>query len=561
MLRGALLSVAVLLAGIMLLGLSGWFITATGLAGLAGVGIAFDVFRPSAGIRLLALGRAAGRYGERLLTHDATLRALAGLRVTLLRARMRADWETLGRLRPGPALTRLTADIDALDGAALRLALPVAAGLGVLLATAAGLWWLTHWSLALIILAQGAAAAVVLARLGRRSLAPSMRAERRGQALLRGTVAMLRGQVDMAVHGGLQARLSLLLARGRGLERAAARLERMSERADAGLGVVTAVAVTLLLLRGGMLVEAGRLGAAAAAVPVFAALALQEAVALIRPGMSGLGAMADAARRAMAPPEAGAETPPDPAPFPAPAPAVIPGGGAQGAGLVLERIALARPGADLPVLENVSLRVAPGETVALTGPSGGGKSTLLLIAAGVLAPQRGEVRIDGRPVAAWDEPALRGRLAMLPQRSQLLAGTVAENLALAGGHADAAEMEAVLEAVALAPVLAPRGGMAARLGEGGAGLSGGETRRLALARVLLRRPSILLLDEPTEGLDPATAARVLDGIRRIRPAAAILCAAHRPEEKLWADRVFPLSSCDKAGSLDSGQSANSRNGA
>ena len=90
MARGAALAVTVLLMGVALLGLSGWFITATGLAGLAGIGIAFNVFQPSAGVRLLALGRTAARYGERLLTHDATLRALAALRVDLLRRQARA---------------------------------------------------------------------------------------------------------------------------------------------------------------------------------------------------------------------------------------------------------------------------------------------------------------------------------------------------------------------------------------------------------------------------------------------------------------------------------------
>ena len=116
MVRGAALSVVVLLMGAALLGLSGWFITATGVAGLAGLGIAFDVFRPSAGVRFLALGRTAARYGERLLTHDATLRALAALRVTLLRRHAGADARALMGLRSESVLTRIVSDVDALDG-------------------------------------------------------------------------------------------------------------------------------------------------------------------------------------------------------------------------------------------------------------------------------------------------------------------------------------------------------------------------------------------------------------------------------------------------------------
>merc|ERR1712025_419406 len=107
--------------GAALLGLSGWFVTAAGLAGIAGIGIGFDMFRPSAGVRFLALGRAAARYGERVLTHDATLRALTALRVSLLRGQARRDARGLARLRGETALTRIVADVDALDGLALRV--------------------------------------------------------------------------------------------------------------------------------------------------------------------------------------------------------------------------------------------------------------------------------------------------------------------------------------------------------------------------------------------------------------------------------------------------------
>ena len=143
MARGALLSVLVLVMGAALLGLSGWFITATGVAGLAGIGIAFDVFRPSAGVRLLALGRTAARYGERVLTHDATLRALAVLRVDLLRRQAGQGARALMRLRGEAALTRIVADVDALDGLVLRLFLPALAALATHALAFAMLAWLS----------------------------------------------------------------------------------------------------------------------------------------------------------------------------------------------------------------------------------------------------------------------------------------------------------------------------------------------------------------------------------------------------------------------------------
>jgi ABC-type transport system involved in cytochrome bd biosynthesis fused ATPase/permease subunit len=121
--RGALLALLVLLMGSALLGLSGWFITAAGMAGLAGIGIAFDVFRPSAGVRFLALGRTAARYGERLLTHDATLRAIAALRIDLLRRQLGRGIRAMETLRSEAMLTRIVSDVDALDGIVLRLLL------------------------------------------------------------------------------------------------------------------------------------------------------------------------------------------------------------------------------------------------------------------------------------------------------------------------------------------------------------------------------------------------------------------------------------------------------
>ena len=235
----------------------------------------------------------------------------------------------------------------------------------------------------------------------------------------------------------------------------------------------------------------------------------------------------------------------DTAPRPdAPGPAPRPDPAAPA--LEMQEVVLRSPGGDRPVLAGLSLRVAAGEVVALTGPSGGGKSTVLHLAAGLIAPDGGRVLLWGSPAAAWPEAALRARLALLPQRSALLRGTLLQALAIARPHLDRAEAAAVLEAVALSDVVARIGGLDAPLGDGGAGLSGGEARRLALARVLLRRPALLLLDEPTEGLDDSTARAVLSGIRRFLPDAAILMASHRAAERGFAMRCVKIDNSDVA---------------
>jgi ATP-binding cassette subfamily C protein CydC len=176
--RGALLALLVLLMGSALLGLSGWFITAAGMAGLAGIGIAFDVFRPSAGVRFLALGRTAARYGERLLTHDATLRAIAALRIDLLRRQLGRGIRAMETLRSEAMLTRIVSDVDALDGIILRLLLPTLAALLTHAIVFVALGWLAGWTIAATILILYVPfATITLVWLARRALTPSRLAE------------------------------------------------------------------------------------------------------------------------------------------------------------------------------------------------------------------------------------------------------------------------------------------------------------------------------------------------------------------------------------------------
>lgn len=499
MARGAALSVLVLLMGAALLGLSGWFVTATGLAGLAGIGIAFDVFRPSAGVRFLALGRTAARYGERLLTHDATLRALAALRVDLLRRLARLDGRALSRLRGEQVLTRIVADVDALDGLVLRLLLPGMAALAAHLLIFAALAWLLGWPVALAILAGTLpAAALILWRLARRGLRPSTDAENGSQALRRGLIDTIRDREAVILSGRLAEQEERLLAHDAAARGAMAALDRAERDAGRALSLLVALVAAAALVAGGWLLSLGVLDPAKAAIGFFVAIALAEALWPLRRGVADLGRMVGAARR-LAP---ASETAPRPAPV------------ASNRDAPLLRIAL--PGLDLTL--------APGKAVALTGPSGAGKTELLLRIAG-LGPGQGLELFGERP-DRWQEDALRSVVSMLPQRSALVAGTFRDNLSL-NGEADEDTLWAALEAVALADVVRERGGLEARLGEAGAGLSGGQARRLALARNLLKKPALLLLDEPTEGLDAATADKVLRGLRAFLPRAAIIAAMHR----------------------------------
>lgn len=500
MARGALLSVLVLVMGAALLGLSGWFITATGVAGLAGIGIAFDVFRPSAGVRLLALGRTAARYGERVLTHDATLRALAVLRVDLLRRQAGQGARALMRLRGEAALTRIVADVDALDGLVLRLFLPALAALATHALAFAMLAWLSGLPVAVAVAAGYLPGAVLaLWLLGRRAIAPSAQGERQAQALRTGLIDAMRDRAALVLAGGLPGREAALATQDAAARDAARTLDRMDRRAGVVLSALSTLAAALALLVGGWLVSNGA-PPAPAAIGFFVALGLAEALPPLRRGLGELGRMVDAARRV----DIGRAGAPDRA-----------GPAADGPLLTVEDGAL-------------SFELKPGGGLALTGPSGAGKSTLLLKIAALWAVGDTRIAIAGRAPGDWPEADLRVAVTMVPQRSVLIGGTIRDNLALAApSDTPDDDLWRALDAVDMGDALRDRDGLDTRLGETGAGLSGGQTRRVTLARAILRRPRLLLLDEPTEGLDDETAARVLDGLRAALPDTAILATLHR----------------------------------
>ncbi|MFI9746554.1 thiol reductant ABC exporter subunit CydD [Streptomyces sp. NPDC052494] len=210
--------------------------------------------------------------------------------------------------------------------------------------------------------------------------------------------------------------------------------------------------------------------------------------------------------------------------------------------LELDRVTVRHPGRAEPALDAATLTVEPGETVALVGPSGVGKSTLLDVVLGFVTPEEGgSVRVGGEDLAALDLEAWRSRIAWVPQRPYLFAGTIAENVRLARPDAsDEAVREALRDAGADGFVTGLPEGLDTPLGEDGAGLSAGQRQRLALARAFLADRPLLLLDEPTAALDGETEAGVVDAVRRLAAGRTVLLVVHRPALLAVADRVVSL---------------------
>ena len=296
---GAALAALVVLAGMALLGLSGWFIAATALAGLQlGAALVFDVFVPSAGIRMLALGRTVSRYGERLVTHDTTLATLAALRERVFRNL------AIGRQRlrqPARALSRLTSELDALESLYLRLLVPACAALGAALMTALVLGWMAPWLglwMGVWLLLTGWGLAWVLARAAR---APALRRAMATERLRAQAVDLVSGQTDLLMSQRLGAQCQALSRADERLARADRELNRLDTRAGAAYSVAGSVTLALALLGVGVLAERGEISTAAAALVLLLSMAAMEPFAALRRGALEAGRVWLAARRLSAP--------------------------------------------------------------------------------------------------------------------------------------------------------------------------------------------------------------------------------------------------------------------
>lgn len=515
LLAGAVLAATTVLAGIGLLGVSGWFITATAIAGLLpATAYAFDVFAPSAAIRLLALSRTAARYGERMTTHEATLSVLAALREKLFRGFAAPQAAKNLQARPARLLNRLTADIDALDSLYLRVLVPAAVAVLAAVATGIGLAFLDPLAGILAALFLVAAGLCIPVRSALKAEKFSRRRAVGLEALRARTADLVNGQAELLTTARLSAQVSAVKQADDYLRSCDEALNRIETNAGFSFGLATAVLLSAALLGMAWLAEQGTVSAPAAALGLLVCFAALEPFTALRRGAMELGRTLFSARR-IAPR------------LSAPAQTYCPALPRRGMAAELEGVRLERDGNDQPVLTNINLAVAAGERVAIIGPSGAGKTSLIQLLAGELRPAAGTV----------------SALPSLPmtQRSQLFRDSIADNLRLAKPAATERELWGALEAAGLAEhVRSLPAGLETRLGEAGQGLSGGQSRRLALARFLLMDKPLWLLDEVTEGLDGETARDVLSRLFARAEGKTVVMITHNRREAEFADRIIML---------------------
>lgn len=494
-------------------------------------------------VRALALGRGVFRYAERLAGHDAALRASAALREQVYAALVRVGPSATATFRRGDLLSRLVADVDTVQDLLLRCLFPAvvaavvggsAVGFVAALLPAAG------WLLAVGLLAAGVAVPVATA-VGSRRVGSGTAAAR--AELSARTVDVVSGAAELAAYGAADAASAKA-------ERAGARLARLERRGGA---VVAAASATTVLVQGLTAVAvtavassaaaSGRLSAVVPAVLALVALVSFEVMTPLPGAARLLIETRAAARRVLDIVDARSEAAEPDGPASSPdAPyamelagvrvrygdADLTGGGSEGGGTNA-------------AVDRMDLRLPPGRRVALVGPSGSGKSTVLAAALGLVHPESGRATLNGVDLRAVGDDDLRRVLRGVTQGEHVFHASVAANLRLARPDADDAEMaEALRRARLLEWVECLPGGWDTVVGEDGAAMSGGQRQRLLLARAFLADPPVLLLDEPTESLDPEIADDLLADLLAQTEGRTTLLVTHRLAGLSAVDEVVVL---------------------
>ncbi|MFF2567667.1 thiol reductant ABC exporter subunit CydD [Streptomyces sp. NPDC058084] len=482
--------------------------------------------------RAFGIGRAVFRYAERLVSHDAVLRMLADLRVAVYRRLERIAPAGLRRTRRGDLLARLVQDVDALQDYWLRWSLPVGAAVLVGVGSVGFTAWLLPEAGAVLAAGLLLAGVVVplaggtLARRAERQLAPA-----RG-ALTTTVVDLLRGCAELTVAGALKGRVERAAAADRTLTGIASRQSAASALGAGLSALVCGLTVATAAFVGVQGVRDGRLDGVALAVVVLTPLAAFEAV-------TGLPLAVQYRRRVRQSAERVFEVLDAPVPVHEPVtPATPP---AHPFPLELAGLSARHADQDRPALADFRLTLEAGRRVAVVGASGSGKTTLAQVLLRFLDAESGTYRLGGVPAGELDGDAVRRFVGLCAQDAHLFDSTLRENLRLARtGASDAELREALRRARLLDWVDGLPDGLDTLVGEHGSRLSGGQRQRLALARAFLADFPVLVLDEPAEHLDLATADALTDDLLRATEGRTTVLITHRLHGLDAVDEVVVL---------------------
>jgi ATP-binding cassette subfamily C protein CydC len=525
---GIVLAIVTLLASIGLLTLSGWFLSASAVVGVAGL-YSFNYMLPAAGVRGAAITRTAGRYFERLVSHDATFRVLQHLRIYTFSKLLPLSPAGLARFRQGELLNRVVADVDTLDHLYLRVISPLVGAFVVIVVVTLGLCTLDV-PIALTLGGIMLLTLFLLPPLFYRAGKPTgenltrLRGEYRQQL-----TSWLQGQAELTIFGASQRYRARMESTELNWHEAQRRQSELTAFSQALMMLIGGFAVVAMLWMASGGVGGNTQPGALIALFVFCALAAFEALAPVTGAFQHLGQVIASAVRITQITEQEPEVQ-----FHAQQTAVPPQ-----VALQLQDITFAYAGQTQNALEGINLSVAAGSRIALLGRTGCGKSTLLQLLTRAWDPLHGNILFNDVPLREFSEHALRKTVSVVPQRVHLFSATLRENLRLAAPEASDDVLSVMLERVGLHKLLEDDG-LNSWLGEGGRQLSGGELRRLAIARALLHDAPLMLLDEPTEGLDATTESQILDLLANAMVGKTVIMVTHRLRGLASFDQIIVM---------------------
>ena len=514
---GVFLMIGGLAASISLLTLSGWFLAATAIAG---AGALFNYFYPSASIRGLAIGRTVARYVEKIVTHDATFRVLAKLRVQVFSRIIPLSPAVLNRYRNSDLLNRLVADVDTLDSLYLRLLAPFISATTIILMMTIGLCFISvplalFMGITLLVLLFFIP--TIFYRLGT-TFGAQLTHSRSSYRMQ--FVEFIQAQAELLLFNAekqLKTRLNQTEQQWQDYQRQESNLSGFST----ALLLFANGAMLAVVLWFGAEIDFGSDTCDAAFLALFAlaALACFEILLPLGAAFLHIGQVIASAERI----SEILDQPPQ-----------VKFAGTQSAVsfsdvlIELKDVHFFYPERPNVALNDVNLSIKTGEKVAILGKTGSGKSTLLQLLVRNYDPNKGHILLANQPIEDYTEQTLREQICFLTQRVHTFSDTLRNNLQIAAKTKISDErMIEVLNQVGLSKLLEQENGLELWLGEGGRPLSGGEQRRLGLARILLNDAPILLLDEPTEGLDRKTERRILHLILQHCQQKTLIMVTHR----------------------------------
>ncbi|CAK2770496.1 MULTISPECIES: heme ABC transporter ATP-binding protein/permease CydC [Vibrio] len=512
---GMLLAFATLSASIGLLTLSGWFISASAVAGLTIARETFNYMLPGGGVRGLAMSRTAGRWGERVVSHNATFKLLTDLRIFFFKKLAPLIPGRISNLRDADLLNRLVADVDAMDHVYLRLVSPVTVGvLGIFFLTLFLMWFDSSLGLILgsILLIMLLVWPILFYKLGKRNGGELTQ----NKADLRvTTLDWIEGYSELTLFGAEERYRNAILETQHKLMANQFVNANLTGMASAALMLFNGLTLVLMLW-----LAADGVGGNAPdpfiALMAFATMASFELLMPIAGAFQHLGQTLSSARRLneviLSEPEVqfaeeklDINKPLD---------------------ITFSNVTFNYPDSERSVLNAVDLTIPATNKVAIVGQTGSGKSTLIQLLTRYWDPKKGYISIAGIELTQWNESQLRESISVVSQRVDILNGTLRDNLLIAKPDANDDHLANILKDVGLEKLL-ENNALDSWLGDGGRQLSGGEKRRIGIARAILHDAPILLLDEPTEGLDKQTEQSIMALFEKHFEGKTVIFITHR----------------------------------